>query len=181
MSPKTTRLVLASTSPVKLAAVTAAVQRMPCPASVTIVTQAVASGVPPQPLGMRETQLGASNRLAGIVDDAAECRILVSMESGIVGLDDAEEEGVPREITCIYLRVEDLGAPVHRGICIVDGPVLTDARYVPLLEQVKAAKGAVTLGSLLHAQDPSVPADAWYPRAELLTEALVSMLQELKA
>ncbi len=103
----------------------------------------------------------------------------VAVESGLVEI----KKDVWQEVTCI--AASDGTVPVFDAdfmpqLFWVYGPVLDAPHYKPILEQVLYNKGAVTLGSLLHAQDPSVPADAWYDRKELITEGLIAFMEKNK-
>jgi inosine/xanthosine triphosphatase len=92
---ETTRVVVGSANPVKVAAVRAVLERAGCPARVEGL--AVASGVADQPLGDAETIRGATQRARAALD-ASGADIAVGLEGGVV-----EDEGFMR--TCAWAAV----------------------------------------------------------------------------
>jgi adenine phosphoribosyltransferase len=137
-----------------------------------------------QPIGNKEIYACMINRLVSSTSrpavNARDFETHISMESGIVR--ERDGSGMWREVTCIGLFKR--ASPTHRfsraqvSTKWVAGPVLDpeSPEYKDVLAKVFAAKGAVTVGALLHERDPSVPADAWYNRRELIASALKEML-----
>jgi hypothetical protein len=152
---------LCSMSPVKKRAVELALQGY----HYRIRTVAADSRVPKQPIGPTDIKAGALNRLRATFNTYA-----ISIESGLCQV---SGPGDWQEMTYIAIRKSANEEYVTKWVV---GPYLSDERYKPLIARVLEAKGEITLGELLHAQDPTIPADEWYPRAELIAAALKKLL-----
>lgn len=171
-----TWITLCSKSPLKYTALLRAIAAM---GNIDIISPSAfeTTGTVNQPIGNAQIVQCVIERLRQGVSEYGDNRVLyVAIESGIVLV----KADTWQEVTCIAASnasdvFTDDFAP---RLSWVYGPVLDAPHYAPLLEQVLAAKGEVTLGELLHAQDPSVPADAWYNRKQLITEGLVAFFKK---
>jgi adenine phosphoribosyltransferase len=167
------RVVLCSNSALKRAALEAAISLRKCYHAALMIFNT--TGTRKQPIGHMEIMQCVTERLRQCV--ASGYRVgpthwVMAIESGIVRVGNDWQE-----VTCIAVikREDDVLAPETTW---VNGPVLTTPRFAALLPRVLEALGEVTLGELLHAEDPNVPADAWYNRQELITEGIVKLLEK---
>jgi hypothetical protein len=128
------------------------------------------SGTINQPIGNQQIVECAAARIHQAKRYSFSQTLLVAIESGLVPV--PSRDGIWQEVTCIAVAKED--SPIE--IMWALGPILDDPRFAPHLQKVLAAKGEITLGELLHQEDPSIPADAWYNRQALIEEALLVCL-----
>jgi inosine/xanthosine triphosphatase len=100
-------IAVGSLNPVKLAAVTAVVER--CADGIQVMGLAVESGVPDQPWGDAETQAGALTRARGALAVCPDADLGIGIEGGVV----RETDGTVR--TCAWAAVVDRAGVISTG------------------------------------------------------------------
>ena len=165
---------LASRSALKERALGAAFERCRAVSVPAIFASAVASRVGAQPLSEREAWRGAENRLAALKAQPRVERdcLYVAVESGLW-----QRDGAWADSACVI--VERAGAFAARAR-VLSAPHKVPARYLDAyLTALLSARGATTLGALVHAADASVPADEWFDRATQIADAIALALESL--
>jgi adenine phosphoribosyltransferase len=136
------------------------------------------SGTAKQPIGQDDIIQCAIHRLreALALDmlRVSEYHWLVAIESGIVPVDKNDNW---QEVTCIAIvkKEYDVDEDATPEMHWIIGPVLDSILFKEIVRQVRQAKGTLTVGELVHANNSSLPADAWYNRQELITGELVKI------
>jgi hypothetical protein len=160
-SSTTLKVVLCSQSSVKRRAVERALAALNAKAAISTVK--IKSDAPKQPIGFEELIKSCNKRIPSKMQRDT---LYIIIESGLVTV---EETFVERSVIilskdggtkCFYTKDVDI------------------TRYEHLLPQVLLHDGKVTLGELIHAHNPIVPADEWYDRVGNISDALVQHLAE---
>lgn len=135
---------LGSTSPHKVEAAQAAFRRIGSWSGghpeLQLRTVAVASGVPPQPIGLDQTRLGAWLRAEAALRAAPEAQYAIGIESGIVNLGSVVEPFIDFAVVALMTRLPDGNATVYTTSVGVPVPVKLVRQSIDTQQQVEAGK-----------------------------------------